>query len=70
MNTVTFGDSPAASLLEIAIRCTAEMNAIIDPLAACHIKEDRYVDDLSTGGTLGEVAYLMGKEGTEFQQDG
>ena len=67
MNTVTFGDSPAASLLEIATRCTAEMNAIIHWLL---VKEDRYVDDLSAGGTLGEVAYLMGKEGTEFQQDG
>ena len=69
-NTVSFGDRPAASLLEIAIRRTAEMNASIDPLAAIRIKEDRYVDDLSTGGTPGEVDRFMGKETSDLQQDG
>ena len=72
-NTVSFVDRSAASLLEIAIRSTAELNASIGPLAAIRIEEDRYVDDLSTtSGTSGEVARFMGKEGlqTEFQQDG
>ena len=46
------------------------MNASIDPLAAIRIKEDRYVDDLSTGGTPGEVDRFMGKETSDLQQDG
>ena len=69
-NTVSFGDRPAAAFLEIAIRRTAEMNQSIDPLAATRIKEDRYVDDFSTGGTPMEVARFMGKETEGFQQDG
>ena len=70
-NTVSFGDRPAASFLEIAIRRTAEMNQPIDPLAATRIKEDRYVDDLSTGGSPIEVARFMGAETKEpFQHDG
>ena len=69
-NTVSFGDRPAASFLEIAMRRTAEMNKCIDPVAAVRITEDRYVDDLSTGGTPVEVARFMGKESEDFQQDG
>jgi len=70
-NTVSFGDRPAASFLEIAIRRTAEMNRSIDPLAATRIREDRYVDDLSTGGSPMEVARFMGVETEEqFQHNG
>jgi len=70
-NTVSFGDRPAASFLEIAIRRTAEMNRSIDPLASTRIKEDRYVDDLSTGGSPMEVARFMGSETEEqFQHNG
>ena len=70
-NTVSFGDRPAAAFLEIAIRRTADMNQHIDMLAATRIKNDRYVDDLSTGGSPLEVARFMGKEtGEQFQQDG
>ena len=69
--TVSFGDRPAASFLEIAIRRTAEMHQSIDPLASARIKEDRYVDDLSTGGSPMEVARFMGSETEEqFQHDG
>ena len=49
--TVSFGDRPAASFLEIAIRRTAEMNQAIDPVASARIRDDRYVDDISTVGT-------------------
>ena len=70
-NTVSFGDRPAAFFLEIAIRRTAEMNQSIDPLASTRIKEDRYVDDLSTGGSPLEVARFMGSETEEqFQHNG
>ena len=56
--------------MEIAIRHTAKLNTSIDPLAVICIKEDRYVDDLSTRGTSGKVAHFMDMGSTEFQQDG
>ena len=68
--TVSFGDRPAASFLEIAIRRTAEMNQHIDPVAAARIRDDRYVDDLATGGTPAEVARFMGNEDENLQCDG
>ena len=47
------------------------MNQHIDMLAATCIKNDRYVDDLSTAGSPRKVARFMGKETDEqFQQDG
>ena len=69
-NTVSFGDRPAAAFLEIAIRRTASLNQHIDPLAATRITEDRYVDDLSTGGSPSEVDRFMGKSTVDLQQDG
>ena len=56
--------------LEIVIRRTASLNQHIDPLAATRITEDRYVDDLSTGGSLSEVDRFMGKSTVDLQQDG
>ena len=68
--TVSFGDKPAASFLEIAIRRTAETNQEIDPIAAAKIRDDRYVDDVVTGGTPAEVVRFMGKEDQDFRCDG
>ena len=68
--TVSFGDKPAATFLEIAIRRTAEMNQQIDPVAAARIRDDRYVDDISTGGTPAEVVRFMANEDQNFQCDG
>ena len=58
--TVSFGDRPASSFLEIAIRRTADMNQDIDPVAATRICNDCYVDDFATGGTPAEVAGFVG----------
>ena len=69
-NTVSFGDRPAAAFLEIAIRRTAHLNQHIDPLASRRVIEDRYVDDLSTGGTPSEVNRFMGKPTVDMQHDG
>ena len=52
---VSFGDHPAIAFLETPIRRAAEIHKDIDPVAAQHIQSDRYVDDLSTGGTPEEV---------------
>ena len=68
--TVSFGDRPAAAFLEIAIRRTAEMHRAIDPVAAHRIQHDRYVDDLSTGGTPDEVMRFVGDEQSDFQCTG
>jgi hypothetical protein len=68
--TVSFGDRPAAALLEIAIKRVAELNEEIDPAAASRILNDRYVDDFATGGSPLEVARFVGNECEEFQCDG
>ena len=68
--TVSFGDKPAAALLEIAIKRVAELNKEIDPAAASRILNDRYVDDFATGGSPLEVARFVGNECEEFQCDG
>ena len=68
---VSFGDRPAASFLEIAIRRPTEINQAIDPVAAARICNDRYVDDVSTGFTPEEVGRFKGKEdGATLQYDG
>lgn len=61
--TVSFGDGPAASFLEIAIRRTSKMNQAVDPVAKARIRDDPYVHDISTGGTPEEVAHFKGNEG-------
>ena len=67
---MSFGDKPAAALLEIAIRKVAELHTSIDPTAAKRIINDRYVDDFASGGTPAEVSRLMGNEHEHFQCDG
>ena len=68
--TVSFGDKPAAAFLEIAIRRTAQANGSIDRLAAEKIANDRYVDDLATGGSPSEVSRFKGNELPDCQFDG
>ena len=68
--TVSFGDKPAAALLEIAIKKVAELYESIDPAAARRIMDDRYVDDIATGGSPSEVSKFVGEEHEDFQCDG
>ena len=69
-STVSFGDKPAAALLEIAVKKVAELNSNIDPVAANRIINDRYVDDFASGGSPVEVFRFIGKEYEDFQCDG
>ena len=46
------------------------MNSLIDPVAAARIRDDRYVDDLATGGSRVEVTRFMGNEDENLQCDG
>ena len=59
-DVVHFGDCCAATQLEVAKDLTAEAGREIDPVAADRIKEDCYVDDGLTGGSVEEVARFKG----------
>ena len=59
-DVVHFGDCCAATQLEVAKDLTAEAGRDIDPIAADRIKEDCYVDDGLTGGSVEEVARFKG----------
>ena len=48
--------------MEIVCRKTAVLFSHIDPYAAEKIRDDRYVDDCSTGGTVEQVQKMRGKE--------
>ena len=58
--TVSFGDKPAGVFLDIVIKRVARMHNDVDPQAARKIAEDRYVDDITTGGSEKEVSKMIG----------
>ena len=60
-NTVSFGDKPAGAYLDIVINETAERWKDIDPVASSKIMNDRYVDDIATGGSPSEVRRMAGE---------
>ena len=68
--TVTFGDRPAAILLELAIHLCAEEGKSICSEDAEKLKTDRYVDDVVTGGEEEDVDRMMGKQGQDGTYDG
>ena len=43
------------------------MHKAIDPVTSQRIQNDRYVDDLSTGGSPDEVHRFVGDENEDFQ---
>jgi hypothetical protein len=53
----------------VAIRKITELHASIDPEAAQKIKSDRFVDDITSGGTAAQVARFVG-HGTSEDGDG
>ena len=59
------GDRPAACLMEVAVKMTVQIFGHIDLVAARRINRDRFVDDISTGGTLEEIKRFMGTENME-----
>ena len=59
---VSFGDRPAAVILEVAVKKIADIHRSVDPEAAHRIKADRYVDDIASGGTECQVTRFVGKE--------
>ena len=65
---VSFGDRPAAVLLEIVIRITVQMFGDIDKMAGKKLVNDRFVDDLVTGGEKLEVSRYIGVEDPDTLQ--
>jgi len=62
---VSFGDRPAAVVLEVAIKMTIQMFGDVDKMAAHRLEFDRFVDDLASGGNADEVARFVGTEDEE-----
>ena len=60
--TVGMGDRPAACLMEIAVKMTVLIFGHIDLVAGRRLNRDRFVDDISTGGTQAEVVRFKGVE--------
>ena len=67
---VAFGDKPAGEFLELGKALTADAGKSIDPVASKRIKNDSYVDDHITGGTLAEVRRMMGNRLGDGSYDG
>ena len=60
LDSVAFGDLPAANCLEIGRDKTADAGEHIDAVASKKLKYDSYVDDGVTGGSPEEVARMKG----------
>ena len=65
--TVSFGDKPAGVFLDIVINDTAERFKQTDLRTAQKIKDDRYVDDVATGGSPSEVAKMAGSRSDDAE---
>ena len=59
---LSFGDRPAAALLEIVLEMCADLFGQIDTEAAWRVVKDRFVDDLHTGGDPQQVQRFVGEE--------
>ena len=62
---VSFGDTPAAALLEVCLRLVIVMYGYIDQLAADRLSRDHFVDDITSGGDPEQVRRFKGEENPE-----
>ena len=60
IDRVHFGDQSAACQLEVSKQMVADLGSCISEDAATVIKDDTYVDDGASGGTISEVRSLVG----------
>ena len=60
--TASMVDRPAAYLLEIVAKLATELFSRIDLVAASRILRDRYVDDITSGGSRIKVKRFIGIE--------
>ena len=59
---MAFGDRLAATALECSKQEVADQGKMIDEVAAVRIREEMYVDDGASGGTLEEVQRFVGEK--------
>ena len=59
IETVNFGDRPAAAIVTIAVRRTAEIYKDVNPTAAQALIDDIYMDDIVTGADDEEKAEAL-----------
>ena len=62
---VSFGDTPAAALLEICLKLIIMRFYVIDPIAAERLMRDMFVDDVTSGGDVEQVMRFKGNEDPE-----
>ena len=67
---VMFGDKPAAAISSVAIQETAEMYKHINEMASEKIKDDSYVDDITTGSDSTEEANTLKRDMEEILSRG
>ena len=59
---VSFGDTPAAALLEVCFRMVITKFGHLSPLTAHRLLHDHYVDDITSGGSVEQVQMFKGEE--------
>ena len=69
-NTVNFGDKPAGCIALTAVNETADLFRNINPVAADRLKNDKYCDDVASGGKNRVEAELMSKDMDEIVDKG
>jgi len=65
IDTVHFGDRPAACQLEISKKKIAQLGHSIDPDASAKLINDCYVDDCFSGGSEKDINRMVGSRGLD-----
>jgi len=67
---ILFGDRLAATAFECSKKEVADQGKMIDEIAAVRIREEMYVDDGASGGTLEEVQIFVGEKDENNKYNG
>ena len=67
---MAFGDRLAATALECSKQEVADQGKMIDEVAAVRIREEMYVDDGASGGTLEEIQRFVGEKDGKNKYNG
>ena len=70
IDTVHYGDRPAACQLEVPKKKNANFGESIDPEAARKLVEDSYVDDGFSGGKVADIQRMVGTKDSDGNYSG
>ena len=70
IDTVHYGDRPAACQLEVSKKKIAKLGESIDPEAARKLVEDSYVDDGFSGGKVADIQRMVGTKDSDGNYSG